>query len=249
MIDQQRNARLNALVVQTRALMRAIEQAGAAHNQEFGRYMGFKHFARRYNLLAQQAMPFLQTTVIVNTFNVDDMSDPNDLTWPMAKNIFDAVYAETALIHAALEGQHDFAEAKNIELKSFFEASLRRAVFKTPQSEREVQDIVEQLLIGRGFNKGVDYDRETGRVKYAGKEFVPDFIFVPADMFIEVKLVKNTDRAKTVVEEINADLVAYKTRYARGIFVIYDLGVIRDVSEFAHSIEQNMDVFVCVIKH
>ena len=25
------------------------------------------------------------------------------------------------------------------------------------------------------------------------------------------------------VEEINADLVAYRTRYARGIFVVYDL--------------------------
>ncbi|MDQ2084313.1 hypothetical protein RA307_29350 [Xanthobacteraceae bacterium Astr-EGSB] len=86
-------------------------------------------------------------------------------------------------------------------------------------------------------------------MKYAGKEFVPDFIYIPADMFIEVKLVKNAEQAKTVVEEINADLVAYRTQYARGIFVVYDLGAIRDVSEFTRPIEQNMEVFVCVIKH
>ncbi|MDQ2084314.1 hypothetical protein RA307_29355 [Xanthobacteraceae bacterium Astr-EGSB] len=134
MINQARAARLNALVVQTRALMRAMEQAGGAQNEEFGRYLGFTHFARRYNLIVQQAIPFLQNTVIVNEFDIKKLPNPNDLLWPEAKGIFDAVYTETALVHAALEGQHDFAEAKNVELKSFFEASLRRAVFRTPQT-------------------------------------------------------------------------------------------------------------------
>jgi hypothetical protein len=247
-IDQQKNARLSALIAQTKALMRAMDQSVAAHNQEFARYQGFKMYARRYNLLAQQAVPFLESTVIVNTFDIDKLTDPNDLVWSVAKTMFDAVYAEVSMLHAALEGQYDFAEAKNIELKDFFESSLRRAVFRAPQAEKEIQDVVEQLLIGRGFKKGVDYDRETGRVKYSGKEFVPDFIFFPADMFIEVKLIKRADQTKTAVEEINADLVAYRTKYSRGIFVVYDLGFLQDVSEFARSIEQNMDVFVCVIK-
>lgn len=153
------------------------------------------------------------------------------------------------ILIAALEGQRDFAETKIVELKDFFDTSLRRAVFRTPESEKELQDIVEQLLIGRGFRKGLDYDRETGRVKYFGKEFVPDFIFIPANMFIEAKLVKTSDRAKSVIEEINSDILAYRTRYSNGMFIVYDLGMSRDVSEFAHSIEQNMAISVCVVKH
>lgn len=249
MIDQEKSARLTALIAQLKALQRAMEHSVAERNQEFARYESFKMFARRYNLVATQALPFLQSTVIINTFDVEKMPDPADLTWPVQKRHFDAVYAEVLMFLAALEGQYDFAEAKNIEMKSFFEASLRRAVFSIPQTEKEIQDVVEQLLIGRGFKKGIDYDRETGRVKYSGKEFVPDFIFFPADMFIEIKLIKRADQAKSAVEEINADILAFKTRYSRGIFVVYDLGFLRDVSEFARSIEQNMDVFVCVIKH
>ena len=45
-----------------------------------------------------------------------------------------------------------------------------------PESERDVQDVVEQLLIGRGYEKGIDYDREVGRVKVSSKEVIPDFI-------------------------------------------------------------------------
>ena len=153
------------------------------------------------------------------------------------------------MLLAALEGQHDFATAKTIELKDFFELSLRRAIFTIPEGEKDLQNTVEQLLIGRGFRKGVDYDRETGRVKYSGKEFIPDFIFMPADMFIEVKLVKTAERAKTAIDEINADILAYKTKYSKGMFIVYDVGIIRDASEFAGSIEQHMDIAVCVVKH
>ena len=68
-----------------------------------------------------------------------------------------------------------------------------------------MQDVVEPLLIGRGFTKGVDYDRGTGRVKYSGKEFILNFIFQPADMFIEIKLVKTPEQVKNTVDKINAD--------------------------------------------
>jgi hypothetical protein len=174
--------------------------------------------------------------VIVNVFNVEKMKDPSSLTWPTQKQYFDSVYAETLMLLAALEGQVDFAEAKTVELKNFFETSLRRAVFAQPENKRELQDIVERLLIGRGFKKAIDYDRETGRVKYSGKEFVPDFVFLPADMFIEVKLISSVERSKTAIEEINSDILAYKTRYSKGMFLIYDLGIIRDVAQLVRSI-------------
>jgi hypothetical protein len=248
-MDQAAHARLTTLIAQIRALQRAMEHSVAERNKEFARYESFKIFARRYNSMAQQALVFVANTVIVNTFDVEKLKDPGDLTWPVQKRYFDSVYAETLMLLAALEGHVDFAEVKTIELKSFFETSLRRAVFTQPENERELQDIVERLLIGRGFKKAVDYDRETGRVKYSGKEFIPDFIFLPADMFIEVKLIKSTERSKTAIEEINADILAYKTRYSKGMFLVYDLGIVRDVSEFVGSIEQQMDISVCLVKH
>jgi hypothetical protein len=248
-MDQAAHARLTTLVAQIRALQRAMEHSVAERNQEFARYESFKIFASRYNSMAEQSRPFLNDGVIVNVFNVEKMKEPSSLTWPNQKQYFDSVYAETLMLLAALEGQVDFAEAKTVELKNFFETSLRRAVFGQPENERELQDIVERLLIGRGFKKAIDYDRETGRVKYSGKEFVPDFVFLPADMFIEVKLIKSAERSKTAIEEINSDILAYKTRYSKGMFLIYDLGIIRDVSEFAGSIEQQMDIAVCLVKH
>ena len=68
-------------------------------------------------------------------------------------------------------------------------------------------------------------------------------------MFIEVKLVKTPAQSKTVVEEINADILAYKTAYSKGMFIVYDLGIIRDTQEFTSSIEQQMDIAVCLVKH
>jgi hypothetical protein len=249
LLDQASNARVGALIGQIKALQRAMEHSVAERNQEFARYESFGIFARRYNSMAEQARPFLDGTVIVNVFDPEKLKNPSSLTWPMQKQYFDSVYAETLMLLAALEGQFDFAEAKTVELKSFFETSLRRAVFTPPENERELQDIVERLLIGRGFKKAVDYDRETGRVKYSGKEFVPDFVYIPADMFIEVKLIKSAERSKTAIEEINSDILAYKTRYSKGMFLVYDLGIIRDVSEFVGSIEQQMNISVCLVKH
>jgi hypothetical protein len=248
-MDQANNKRLTILIAQGKALESAMRQSVSEHTQEFARYESFKRFAEKYNLLARQSVEFIGDSAIVNSFDTENLPIPASLTWPTQKQIFDSVYAELLMLVAALEGQYDYASAKSIELKDFFESSLRRAVFAPPATERELQDVIEQLLIGRGFRKPTDYDRETGRVKYSGKEFVPDFIYLPANMFIEAKLVKTPERAKIVVEEINSDILAYKTRYSKGMFIVYDVGTIRDASEFVGSIEQQMDIAVCLVKH
>ena len=50
-------------------------------------------------------------------------------------------------------------------LTDFFQSHMRPAMMKQPENEKDVQDTVEALLIGRGLQKGQEYDRETGRVK------------------------------------------------------------------------------------
>ncbi len=42
---------------------------------------------------------------------------------------------------------------------------LRTVIFDKPQKEIEVQNAIEALLLGRGLNKGIDYDRESGKLE------------------------------------------------------------------------------------
>lgn len=53
-----------------------------------------------------------------------------------------------------------------------------------------------------------------------------------------------------MIEEINADITAYSKEYKRQIYVIYDLGVIRDEVEFKRDIENAKDdIKVIIVKH
>jgi hypothetical protein len=60
---------------------------------------------------------------------------------------------------------------------------------------------------------------------------------------------KDNDRAKDVIGEINDDIIAYSTRWKNLIFVVYDLGFIRDVDTFCSAFEAREGVIVRVVKH
>ena len=127
---------------------------------------------------------------------------------------------------------------------------MRRAVFNKPTKEKEVQDVIEQLLIGKGFAKGVDYDRETGRVKVSIKEVVSDFIIPRLSMAIEVKLSKDKSKSKVIVDEINADIQSYGKKYSSILFIVYDLGSIQDETAFKHGLETvDGNINVIIVKH
>jgi hypothetical protein len=158
------------------------------------------------------------------------------------------VYTEVLVFITSLEGVAGRRQQAVSELHQFFLANLRRAMLRPPECEKDVQDVVETLLIGRGYSKGTDYDRETGRVKYSGKEFVPDFIIPSQSIAVELKLVGDAKRVKDVIDEMNADIPAFRTRYERVLFVVYDLGFIRDEYEFRSGLEKNDGVDVCLVK-
>ena len=60
--------------------------------------------------------------------------------------------------------------------------------------------------------------------------------------------IKNSKREKEIIDEVNADILAYQTKYERVIFIIYDLGFIRDVAQFSADIEKNPNVYAIVKK-
>ena len=102
---------------------------------------------------------------------------------------------------------------------------------------------------GTRDQKGVAYDRETGRVKLSGKESVPDFIFPPESMALEVKFCNRDGKLATIVDEMNADIIAYSAAYKLVWFLVYDMGFVRDESEIIGGMERNENVKCAIIKH
>ena len=98
------------------------------------------------------------------------------------------------------------------------------------------------------MSKGADYDRESGKVEFSGKEYIPDFIVPKMSLCIEVKLLRENRKSK-IIEEISADITAYKKIYNRQLFVVYDLGVIQNELEFKRDIEMSDGVKVIIVKH
>ena len=80
------------------------------------------------------------------------------------------------MLLSGLEGTVDFVEDEFENIANFFQSRLRAAIYQKPEREIEVQNAIESLLLGRGFSRGADYDRESGKFEFSGKEYIPDFI-------------------------------------------------------------------------
>jgi len=125
------------------------------------------------------------------------------------------------------------------------ECKLRKVIRKEPSNEKEVQDAFEGLLIGAD----VVFSRENDRIEYSSKTYTPDFTMEKAGLAVEIKFCNREEREKQMIAEINDDILAYKTKYGNLVFVIYDVGYIRDVDKFSKNFEDQEGVVVRVVKH
>jgi len=234
----------------TDALLRSMEVSIRAEDPaNMWKYGGYKQFARKYNQILTEIAKSVPLPSILDMFDIDKIRGGGDTLAFQQKELFEAVHANASVLKGFLESQVGVIEDERAALRDFFQARLRSAIFRPPEKERDIQDAVEQLLIGRGLQKGEDYDREVGRVKISAKEAVPDFILVKLGLALELKLASSAARLKELVDEINADIVAYSKRYRSLLFIVYDLGHIRDESEFRHDLERLANVSVIVVKH
>jgi hypothetical protein len=140
-------------------------------------------------------------------------------------------------------------EKEEINLESVItkiEEKLRPIIRKIPDREKDVQDALENLFISLDYG----FDREKVTFAFSSKSFRPDFTSDSFRIAIDVKLCKELEDEKRIIDEINADIPAYKTHYENLLFVVYDLGSIRDVTKFSKGLEEaHENVFVRVIKH
>lgn len=231
------------------ALKASMEHALRSDPNAVWRHWSYRDYMRKYNDVVVYIRSLVSITAPIDLYDLEKVRHPGDMVMPQQKALFESVHANLAILEAWLSARVDLPAEKAEGLKNFFEANLRRAIFEIPNLEREVQNAIEQLLIGRGLTKGLDYDRETGRVKISIKEVVPDFVLPKLSLAIEVKLAKTDTKAKAIVDEINADIQAYGRAYAHMLFIVYDLGTIRDTLEFTRDLESVAGVEVIVVKH
>lgn len=123
---------------------------------------------------------------------------------------------------------------------------LRRLVRESPTREKQIQDSLEDLLA----LKGHEFQREQVAIPYSTKSYVPDFTSESLSIAIDMKLCDSADDEKRIIDEINADIPAYKQRYQYLLFVVYDVAIIRRLEDYTSGIEKNNpNVIVLVIKH
>jgi hypothetical protein len=245
-MTDERNSILKKLAVRVDALRRAMDAVMGGTTPDRGKWGAFKDYARAYNTLAAE---YKRVTgeQNVSTYNLEKMK--GSAVWSVQKRIFDTIYADTLMLSGLLYAYDVGISASISEIQDLLVANLRKVIFKTPENEVDVQNAIESLLIGRGYQKPMDYDRETGKVKFSGKEFIPDFVFRSYDLALEAKLIKAKQQISNCIEEMSADIPAYLSAYKTLLFCVYDLGAIRDVNEFQDGLQRQSGVRVCVIKH
>ncbi|MCH8995388.1 MAG: hypothetical protein IH959_10570 [Chloroflexi bacterium] len=230
-----------------RGAERTVEQGPPEGEQPFfGIYAGYPAYINEYNRL----IPFVRQLYgaeaegLFQPIQLGKQMNPADTIGAMWRTYADLATARLSALAAYLQNK---VAAPNRETESVLDllaANLRPAMFVDPSSERDVQDKLEVIFRARAHN----FQREKVSIPYSSKYYVPDFTFDDLDLVVEAKLCKSDTKEKVLIDEINADIVAYQTKYRRAIFVIYDLGFIRDVAAFRSGIESNADVHVLVIK-
>lgn len=245
-----KNIEIKVLISKIKSLSGLVHEILKSTNtQEIGRYSSFKEMAIVYNDLADETRKVLETSIMFYKFNIEMIPTWGDSLWPTQKKILEQVFLMSKLLLSSLEENVDFVDDEFDNIENFLSSRIRSVVYQKPEKEKEVQNAIESLLLGRGLSKGVDYDRESGKFSFSGREYIPDFIIPKMSLCIEVKLLKENRKSK-VIEEISADITAYKKVYERQVYIVYDLGFIQNEVEFKRDIENATDgVKVIIIKH
>jgi hypothetical protein len=240
---------LRALLASAEALLESMRFSVTSHSDDIWRYSSFKTYIRKYNQIVQAVMKVTNVGPVVDLYDLDKVPGHAASIPAQQKDLFDSVFSNLSILKSYLENKLGLKQERADELGNFIQSNLRRALHKEPEKEIEVQNALETLLIGKGMQKGLDYDRETGRVKVSVKEVVPDFVFPRLNLALEVKLSKTASKPKELVDEINADTQAYGKQYSRQLFVVYDLGTIRDEVEFRRDLASREGVSIIIVKH
>ncbi len=159
---------LKDLSVRVDALRRAMDAATAGSTPDHAKWVNYKSFGGAYNSFASKYVE-LSGDDSIAIYKVDDLPKWADTGWPQHKTFFETIYAATLILSAALS-KFDVGPSKMISgIEDLLVANLRKVIFAQPEREIDVQNAIEALMVGRGYQKGIDYDRESGKLSSLGE--------------------------------------------------------------------------------
>jgi len=210
------------------------------------RYSGYPAYIEQYNAYRQITIELFgdEAKALFLPLAHGYWMDPEKELSRLWRKHFEDVAVRLATLTAYLQSKLGDTEQRVQGIIDLVEANLRPSIYNDPDKEKAVQDILETIFRARSL----PYLREKVHIKYSSKTFVPDFAFDSLSLAVEAKLCNRDGREKEIIDEVNADILAYKTKYTSIVFVIYDLGFIRDVAQFKSDIEMIPNVYAIVIK-
>jgi len=241
--------KLNEFLDLVNAIMDSMRFSIENNKEDVWRFSSYLEYILKYNKLLEDLSKYIKIDTIVDYYNIEKIPSPYDTIAIQQKGYFDSVYTNLSILKAFLENKLGKNKTEIINLKDFFQSNLRKAIFNSPEKEADIQDVIEQLLIGKGFSKGIDYDREKGRIKVSAKEVIPDFILHKLDLALEVKFSNSRNKIKKIIDEINADIQSYSKKYSNILFIVYDIGFIRDEEEFKNDLDNKDNINLIIVKH
>ena len=212
----------------------------------FEAYAGYPVYINEYNRLLPYVFELFgeEAEALFQPIDIGKQINPNHAIGSLWRTYSELASVRLSALAAYVQSKLGVADKESDAVVDLILAKLRPSMFKDPDNEDDVQDAMEIMFNARGL----DYRREKATIEYSSKQFVPDFTFENLNLAVEAKLCKSDSKEKAIIDEINADIPAYQTKYSRMIFVVYDLGFIRDVDKFKSGIEGNPGVRLLVIK-
>jgi len=153
----------------------------------------------------------------------------------------------TCLLRIGADQNVDELDRFSVQLGNRLDASLPTFFrHRVPANETEVQDAVDGLL--RGWAS--DLRRENPAVRFATRNFKPDFTEGGFSLSIEVKYPRETRRIGSIVNEMASDAHAHRKAKKNLFFILYDpQRAIADDAEFARDFRETKPprVFIKII--
>ena len=208
-------------------------------------YASYYAFQQRYRMLYAQICLEMQVNSLP-TGQPPNYGGPTGTIGILWSGYLNDVIIAMGQMVAYLENYLGVPTKVTTKLVEDIDEKLRATIRTKPEEERNVQDAVENLLIIKEY----EYNREKVTIPYSSKYYTPDFTFDTLSTALEVKLCDAQGDEKRIIDEINADIPAIKSKYKYAVFVVYDVGFIRDTLAFVKGIEKNNpSTYVTVVKH
>jgi hypothetical protein len=150
-MDSKKREHLRMLFNSAKALLASMDASLDGDDQSILKFTTYATFARQCNPLVDAVAAVIQLPPTVCKFDLEKIPSFGSVVTPIHKQIFYSVHSNVSMLIAFLESTLGLKGSEVGDLANFFQVNLRRAIFTLPEKEVEVQNAVEQLLIGRGY--------------------------------------------------------------------------------------------------